>query len=143
MKTSLVKPNAPEQEKSVCWQAFWARGNLGAAWADFAQPCAALCPRQFAGQRAGFGAGFDSCGAGWSLALLAMASDLGWKRPFPSAKIVDSKRRRLVEFVGNLERLGKKSCLCWHNIMEGKRPFVSKLPANSHRPTRPSQTASA
>jgi hypothetical protein len=27
--------------------------------------------------------------------------------------------------------------------MEGKRPFASKLSANIHRPTRPSQAASA
>ena len=65
-----------------------------------------------------------------------MASGLGGERPFPSAKVVDVKCRRQVEVVGNHERLGKKSCLCWHNIMEGKRPFSSKLSANIHRPTR-------
>ena len=52
-----------------------------------------------------------------------MARGLGGERPFPSAKVVDGKRRRLVEFVGNHERLGKNGRLFWHNIMEGKRPW--------------------
>ncbi len=72
-----------------------------------------------------------------------MARGLGGERPFPSAKVVDGKRRRLVEFVGNHERLGKNGRLFWHNIMEGKRPFSSKLSAKSHHPTQPSQAASA
>jgi hypothetical protein len=72
-----------------------------------------------------------------------MASGLGGERPFPSAKVVDVKCCRLVEVLGNHERLGKNGRLRWHNIMEGKRPFASKLSGNSHRPTRPSQSASA
>ena len=80
---------------------------------------------------------------GWSLRLLEIAGGLGWKRPSPSAKVVDVKCRRLVECVGNHKRLGKNGRRFWHNSMEGKRPFASKLPGNSHRPTRPSQAASA
>jgi hypothetical protein len=36
----------------------------------FCPPCAALCQRQFAAQRSGFGAGFGSCGAAWLVGLL-------------------------------------------------------------------------
>ncbi len=72
-----------------------------------------------------------------------MASDLGRERPSCSAKVVNAKRDRLVKVVGNHERLGKKSWLCWHNSMEGKRPFSSKLSANSQRHFQPSQAASA
>ena len=109
----------------------------------FCPPCAALCPRQFAAQRSGLGARFGSCGASWSLRLLEIASGLGWKRPFPSAKVVDVKRWRLVEVLGNHERLGKNGRLLWHNTMEGERPFASKLFSNSHRLFRPSQSALA
>lgn len=72
-----------------------------------------------------------------------MASGLGGERPFPSAKVVDVKCWRLVEVLENLGEFCKKSRLFWHNIMEEERPFSSKLSANSHRPTRPSQAASA
>ena len=44
-----------------------------------------------------------------------MASGLDGERPSPSAKVVDGKRRRLVEVLGNHERLGKKSWFCWHD----------------------------
>jgi hypothetical protein len=44
-----------------------------------------------------------------------MASGLGGERPFSSAKVVAVKRRKLVEVVGNHERLGKNGRLCWHN----------------------------
>jgi hypothetical protein len=72
-----------------------------------------------------------------------MASGLGSERPSQSAKVVDVKRCRLVEVVGNYEMLGKNDRLFWHNTMEGERPFASKLSANNNRPTRPSQPASA
>ena len=44
-----------------------------------------------------------------------MASGLGGERPFQSAKVVDGERRRLVEVLGNHERLGKNGRLFWHN----------------------------
>jgi hypothetical protein len=72
-----------------------------------------------------------------------MASGLGGERPSCSTKVVDGKRRRLVEVVGNHERLGKNGRRHWHKDMEGKRPFASKPSANIHHPTRPSQAASA
>jgi hypothetical protein len=81
----------------------------------FCPPCAVEHLPQFAVQRSGFGAGLGSCSEGWSLRFWEMASGLGGERPFQVAKVVDGKRRRLVEVVGNHERLGKKSCLCWHN----------------------------
>lgn len=72
-----------------------------------------------------------------------MAGGLEWKRPSQSARVLDKKRCRMVEVLGNHEMLGKNGCLFWHNIMEGERPFASKLSGNIHRPTRPSQAASA
>jgi hypothetical protein len=72
-----------------------------------------------------------------------MARGLGGERPSQSAKVVDVKRRRLVEVLGNHERLGKNGRLRWHNSMEGKRPFASKFLGNIHRPIRPSQSATA
>jgi len=63
-------------------------------------------------QRSGFGACFGNFGAGWLLRFLEMASDLGRERPSPSAKVVDGKRRRLVEVLGNHERLGKNGRRC-------------------------------
>ena len=65
-----------------------------------------------------------------------MASGLGGERPFPSAKVVDVKRRRLAEVFGNHEMVGKNGRLCWHSVMEGERPFASKLSGNIHRPTQ-------
>ena len=109
----------------------------------FCPPCVVEHLRQFAAQRFGFGAGFGSCGVGWSLSFLEMASGLGGEWPFCSTKVVDGERHRLVEVLGNYERLGGNGRLFWHNIMEGKRPFSSKLLANSYRPFRPSQAASA
>ena len=72
-----------------------------------------------------------------------MASGLGGERPFCSAKVVNVKRCRLVEVVGNHKRLGKNGRFRWHNNVEGKRPFASNLSGNSHRPIRSSQAASA
>ena len=109
----------------------------------FCPPCAVGHLRQFAAQRFGFGAGFGSCGAGWSLSFLEMASGLGGERPSPSAKVVDVKLCRLVEVLGNHERLGKNSRRRWHKDVEGERPFASKLLGNINRPFRPSQSASA
>ena len=109
----------------------------------FCPPCTVEHLRQCAAQRSGFGVGFGSCGAGWLVELSRMASGFGWKRPFPSAKVVDVKRCPLVEVVGNLERLGKNGRLRWHNTMEGERPFASKLPGNNQRHFQPSQAASA
>ena len=77
----------------------------------FCPPCAVEHLRQFAAQRFGFGAGFGSYGAGWSLSFLEMASGLGGERPFPSAKVVDMKRRRLAEVFGNHEMVGKNGRL--------------------------------
>ena len=72
-----------------------------------------------------------------------MARGLGGERPSPSAKVVDVKRWRLVEVLGNHERLGKNGHLFWHNTMEGKRPFAVKIPGNNQRHFQPSQAASA
>jgi hypothetical protein len=63
-----------------------------------------------------------------------MASGLGGERldvssptrPFCSAKVVDVKHCRLVEFVGNHERLGKNGRRCRDKDMEGERPFSVK-----------------
>lgn len=72
-----------------------------------------------------------------------MASGLGSERPSPSAKVVDVKLCRLAEVLGNHKRLGKNGRLFWHNIMEGKRPFVVKIPGNSQCYFQLSQAASA
>lgn len=72
-----------------------------------------------------------------------MASGLGGERPFRSTKVEYTKRRRLVEVVGNHERLGKNGRRRWYKDVEGERPFASELFGNSRRPTRPSQAASA
>jgi hypothetical protein len=109
----------------------------------FCPPCAVEHLPPVAVQRSGFGVGLGNCGAGWSLSFLEMAGGLGGQRPFPSAKAVDVKRCRLVDFLGNHEALGKNGRLFWHNIMEGERPFASNPPNNSHRPIQPSQLASA
>ncbi len=109
----------------------------------FCPPYAVEHPRPFAVPRSGFGAGFGSCGAAWLVGLLGVAGGLGWERPFPSAKVVDVKRCWLIEVLVKCERLGKNGRLRWHNIMERERPFASKLSGNIHRPTRPSQSASA
>jgi len=53
------------------------------------------------------------------------------------------KRWRLVEVVGNHEKLGKNGRRRWHEDVEGKRPFVVKIPGNSQRHFQPSQAASA
>ena len=72
-----------------------------------------------------------------------MAGGLGWKRPSCSAKVVDVKRRRLVEVVGNLERLGKNGRLFWHKNVEGERPVAVKILGNNQRHFQPSQVDSA
>ena len=99
----------------------------------FCPPCGVEHLRQFAAQRFGFGAGFGSCGASWSLSFLEMASGLGGERPLPSAKVMDVKRCRLVEVLVNLEMLGKNGRLGWYKDVEGERPFASKLPGNIRR----------
>jgi hypothetical protein len=71
-----------------------------------------------------------------------VAKGLKEKRPSQSAKVVDMKRCRLVEFMGNHKGLGKNGRWRWYNDVEGERPFASKLSGNSNRPTRPSQAAS-
>lgn len=105
----------------------------------FCPPCAALRQRQFAGQRFGFGAGFGSCVAGWLLRFWEMASGLGRERSSCSAKVVDVKRCRRVEVVGNYERLGKKSCLCWHNS-NGRVTAVCQQTFGQHPPPYPAKS---
>ena len=73
------------------------------------------------------------------MGMLEMANSLGGEQPSQSTKVVGVKCRRLVEVVGNHEELGKNGRVCWHNIMEGERPFASILSGNSNRPTRPGQ----
>ncbi len=68
-----------------------------------------------------------------------MASDLGGERPFCSAKVVDGERRRLVEVVGNHERLGKKSCLCWHDN-NGRETAVCLQPFRQQPPPYPTKS---
>jgi hypothetical protein len=72
-----------------------------------------------------------------------MASGLGGERPSRSAKVEDVKRRKLVEVLRKCEGLGKNGRRRWYKDVDGKRPFASKLSANSNRPARPSQSASA
>ena len=105
----------------------------------FCPPCAVERLRQFAVPRSGFGAGFGSCGADWSLRLLEIASSLGSERPFRSAKVVDGERRWLVEVLGNHERLGKNGCWRWHNS-NGRGTAVCQQISWQHPPPYPAKS---
>ena len=109
----------------------------------FCPPCAVEHLPPFAVQRSGFGVGFGSFSAGWSLEFTGVVGDLVCERPFPSAKVVDGEHHRQVEFVGNLERLGKNGRLFWHKNVEGERPFAVKILGNNQRHFQPSQVDSA
>ena len=139
MKTSLVTASAPEQEVSVRSQTFWAKENLGAACAAFARlaPCCASArsPRS----DLVLAQVLEIVARAGLLRFWEMASGLDGERPSPSAKVVDGKRRRLVEVLGNHERLGKKSWLCWHDD-SGRATAVCQQPFGRQPPPYPAKS---